>query len=84
LWLATGHARGEPGQGSFDIDNLAGLRAGDHVLEIGILINGAGRIVALFNFTLSAALLLILLLLFAGLLAAAFFQLAILITVICW
>ena len=80
LWLATGHACGEPGQGSFDIDNLAGLRAGDHVLQVGILIDGAGRVVALFNFALIATLLLILLFLFAGLLAAAFFQLAILIT----
>ena len=65
---------------SFDIDNLARLRARDHVLQVGILIDGAGRIVALFNFTLSATLLLILLLLFTGLLAAAFFQLAILVT----
>ncbi len=75
-----GQARGEPRKGSFDIDNLAGLRAGDHVLQVGILIDGAGRVVALFNFTLIATLLLILLLLFTGLLAAAFFQLAILIT----
>jgi hypothetical protein len=78
VWLATGHARNEPGQDSFDIDNLAGLRTGNHVLQIGILIDGAGGVVALFSFTLIAPLLLILLFLFAGLLAAAFFQLAIL------
>ena len=65
---------------SFDIDNLAGLRTWDHVLQVGILIDDASRIVSLFSFTLIATLLLILLFLFTGLLAAAFFQLAILIT----
>jgi hypothetical protein len=60
---------------SFDIDNLAGLRSGNHVLEIGVLVDRPARIVALFVLALNAALLLVLLLLLAGLLAAAFFQL---------
>lgn len=60
---------------SFDIDNLTGLRSGNHVLEVGVLVDRRARIVALFSFALHAALLFVLLLLFTGLLSAAFFQL---------
>jgi hypothetical protein len=66
--------------GSFDVDNLTGLRSGNHVLQVGVLIDRSCGIVALFSFALCAALLLVLLFLFAGLLSAAFFQLVVLLT----
>jgi hypothetical protein len=74
-------ARGEPGRGaaSFNVNDLAGLRSGNHVFEVGVFIGRCG-IVALFNFALGAAMLLVLLLLFTGLLSAAFFQLVVLLT----
>jgi hypothetical protein len=72
--------RRESFPGSFYIDNLAGLRTGNHILEIGVLVDRSCGIVALFSFPLCAALLLVLLFLFAGLLSAAFFQLVVLLT----
>jgi len=65
---------------SFYVNNLTGLRAGDHVLEIGVFVDCPRGVIALFDFALGAALLFILLFLFTGLLAAAFFQLVVLLT----
>jgi hypothetical protein len=59
----------------FDIENLAGLRSRNHILQVGVLIDRPVRIDPLFGFALGAPLLLVLLLLFARLLSAAFFQL---------
>jgi hypothetical protein len=69
-----------PGQAQFrgrsvKIEYLAGLRSGNHILEVGILIDRAVRIDLFLSFTLGAPLLLVLLFLFARLLSAAFFQL---------
>jgi hypothetical protein len=72
--------RRESFAGSFYVDNLTGLRTGDHILEVGVLVDRPRGIVALFGFPLGAALLLVLLFLFAGLLSAAFFQLVVLLT----
>lgn len=72
--------RRESFAGSFYVDNLTGLRTGDHILEVGVLVDRSRGIVALFGFPLGAALLLVLLFLFAGLLSAAFFQLVVLLT----
>jgi hypothetical protein len=69
VWQTRGKARQ-----SFDIDNLTGLRSGNHIFQIGVLIDGAAGVVALFGFTLDAALLLVLLFLFSSLFSAAFFQ----------
>jgi len=74
-WRLAIYTRREPGATSFNIDDLAGLRAGHHVLEVGVLIDRARGIVALFSFALNPTLLFVLLFLFARLFAAAFFQL---------
>ena len=71
----VGYTRSEPGNTSFDVDNLAGLRSGNHVLEVGVLIDRARRIAALFSFALDATLLFVLLFLFTSLFSTAFFQL---------
>jgi hypothetical protein len=60
---------------SFNIENLAGLRSGNHILQVGVFIDRPVRIRPLFVLALDAPLLLILLLLFSRLLSAAFFQL---------
>lgn len=73
--LLAGYTRSEPGTTSFDINNLTGLRSGNHVLEVRVLIDRACRIVALFSFALNATLLFVLLFLFTRLFSAAFFQL---------
>lgn len=70
--------RREPCQALLDIDDLTGLRTGHHVLEVGVLVDRARGIVALFSFALDPTLLFILLLLFTRLLSAAFFQLVVL------
>ena len=65
----------EPLETSFDVDDLTGLRSRNHVLEVGVLIDRARRIIALFSLALDATLLFVLLFLFTRLFAAAFFQL---------
>jgi len=82
--MMTRRSRASPGAfGKFrgkarpllDIENLAGLGSGNHILEVGVLIDRAVRIDSLFGFALGAPLLLVLLLLLARLFSAAFFQL---------
>ena len=74
----TNHPRSAPLESLLDVDDLTGLRSGNHVLEVCVLINRARRIVALFRFTLDPTLLFVLLFLFTRLFAAAFFQLVVL------
>jgi hypothetical protein len=73
--MRLGKFRGEARR-LFDIENLAGLGSGHHILQIGVLIDRAVGIGALFGFALGASLLFVLLLLLARLFSAAFFQLA--------
>lgn len=58
-----------------EIDNLAGLRSGNHIGEVGVFIFGHSGWSLPFGDTFDAALFLVLLLLPTKLLSAAFFQL---------
>jgi hypothetical protein len=85
LFEKAGRARSESGSRCelyslqllllIEVDNLAGLRSGNHIGEVGVLILGhSGRSLP-FGHAFDAALFLVLLLLPTKLFSAAFFQL---------